>query len=108
MDFDFSELLEEMLKAAQDALGEQWDAVQGPIQMELTGIAAQTARIKIGLRPGGELDPDDADIYEQMLRNRVQNLGILLVGLAKLTIQKVVNAVMDVIIKTLKGLISFV
>lgn len=106
MSFDIDTLLKDMIEAAKTALGNDWDAVRGPMEVELEGIAAQAYRIKLKLESGA-LDPDNADIYEQLLRNRTQSLGVLLIGLTSLTIQNVINAIMGVLQKALSGLLDF-
>lgn len=107
MAFTGNELLANLVEAAKQSLAADWDKVKGPVQAELTGLAYQAAYITDGLI-SGLLDQDNKDIYEQLLRNRVQSIGVLIIGLVSVTIQNVLNALLDALKAAMKGVLDFI
>ena len=96
MSIDPVALANDMLEAAKDILAGDWSNHQGVLAAQSAAIAAQAVEIE-SLAAQGLVTEDNAEVYRGMIRDLVNGLKWLLVGLAILTIEKIINAFLDIL-----------
>ncbi|MCB2191357.1 MAG: hypothetical protein KQI62_07310 [Deltaproteobacteria bacterium] len=96
MSIDPIALGKEMLDTTKDILTDDWGNYRGVLSAQTAAIASQAVEIE-KLSDEGVLNDQNAEVYRGMIRDLVNGLKWLLVGLAILTIEKIINAIMDLL-----------
>jgi hypothetical protein len=90
------QLLDDMGKAALGAVGANWPAMRDAASDELSKLATVAAQIEID-KQKGDITQDEAQTLVKMSENTLSTIWLGIQGMAKLTAEAAVNAVIGVV-----------
>ncbi|MBA5628778.1 hypothetical protein [Moheibacter lacus] len=104
MTLELSNLLAEIKTATSDILDKDLSKVRGFSKRQLKAIGVQTLLIKEGV-DSGEISGELQTFFEESLKNMVTNFVNTLKGITAVILEKVWNAVVEILWKTIGFLI---
>lgn len=103
---DLQDLLTKMLDAASTAIGDDINSIRTFSKQQATDIAALTIDI-YDMIENDELDDTEREQYLRILRNLIDNLTHTIAALGQLTVEKALNAIVEVLWSTLDKATGF-
>lgn len=103
MDLDVNKLIGDMTDAASAILDKDVTTLRGFSERQLKAIALQTAFVQAGIA-SGQITGETRDFFLDSLEDMALNFVKTLSGLLMITIEKVWNAIVGVIWKTIEKL----
>lgn len=102
MDLDLDQLVADMKSAATDVLGADVASMRGFSERQLAAIAKQAEFVAIGIATQ-QISPDMQDFFLDSLEDMALNFVKTLRGLLMVTVERVWNAVVGVIWKSISS-----
>lgn len=96
MDINVGELVAEMKKAGKAIVNADLEVLRGFSERQLSAIAKQTALVAKGIATG-EIEDNEKDFFLDSIENMVINFANTLRGLLVVTIEKLWNALVNVV-----------
>lgn len=103
---DVSDLLSQIMAAATEAVDQGVDALSDFSREYAGDIAEYSALIAKGAAPGGWIDSDDLPGWIKSLKKMVREFARMVAALVVISIENVINAVLDVIKSVVEGAIG--
>lgn len=100
---DIEKLVADMKQAAVQVLGKDVATIEGFSERQVQAIAQQAVLLEQGIANGG-IRPDLRDYFLENLKDMVRNFIRTLIGLEIVEIEKLWNALVGVIWKTLSAI----
>jgi hypothetical protein len=102
MEVNINQLMNEITSTASGILNKDITVVNGFSDRQLKGLAAQTVLLAAGIA-SGQVDESSRDFFLDQLKESARNFVNTLVGLALVTIEKLWNAIVSVLWKTISA-----
>ena len=99
---DLSELLNDMTSAASEVLNQAVSTLRGFSERQLKALAQQTGLVAQGIA-NGEITEETREFFLDSLEDMALNFAKTLRGLLMVTIEKIWNAVVSVIWKSIEA-----
>lgn len=100
-DLDIGKLLADIQTAASDILHRDLKSIQGFSETQLRDLAAFAALVSAGVA-SGEISADAQPFMVRTLKEMTQHFVEVLKGLAVITIEKLINAIINVAVKAIE------
>jgi hypothetical protein len=100
-DLDIGKLLADIQTAASDILQRDLRSIQGFSETQLRDLAAFAALVSVGVA-SGEISPDAQPFMVRTLKEMTQHFVEVLKGLAIITVEKLINAIINVAVKAIE------
>jgi len=101
MSIDVDSLLSDIKMTARDILTKDLSTFHGFAERQLLAIAQQTVLVETGIATG-QITPDTQDFFLKTLKDITNNFVLALQGLALVTLEKLWNAIVDVLWKAIE------
>jgi phosphoenolpyruvate synthase/pyruvate phosphate dikinase len=107
MELDIQQLISDITDAASNVLKKDVTKIKGFQERQIEGLAKQAKLIATGIA-SGEIDQDLQKFFIEGLEAMTMNFVRTLRGLVEATVERVWNAVMDVIVKTIGKVVDII
>lgn len=100
MEENVAQIIREIKEVATTILEKDISTVKGFSERQVEALAKQTAIVQQGVL-NGDIDEDLREFFEQGLKDMARNFVNTLKGILSVTIEKIWNAIVDVVLKAI-------